>query len=81
MLANAGIARALCPSKQAAPDVRLAFSTMLKLSCGGQFYWWRKLEYLEKTTNLSQVTVVVPIDNVQNYILISDLYHKFTIMD
>jgi len=19
---------------------------------GGQFYWWRKLEYLEKTTNL-----------------------------
>ena len=23
---------------------------------GGQFYWWRKLEYLEKTTDLSQVT-------------------------
>ena len=23
---------------------------------GGQFYWWRKLEYPEKTTNLSQVT-------------------------
>jgi len=23
---------------------------------GSQFYWWRKLEYLEKTTNLSQVT-------------------------
>ena len=23
---------------------------------GGQFYWWRKLEYPEKTTNMSQVT-------------------------
>jgi hypothetical protein len=23
---------------------------------GGQFYWWRKTEYPEKTTNLSQVT-------------------------
>jgi hypothetical protein len=23
---------------------------------GGQFYWWRKLEYPEKTTNLPQVT-------------------------
>jgi hypothetical protein len=23
---------------------------------GGQFYWWRKPEYMEKTTNLSQVT-------------------------
>jgi hypothetical protein len=23
---------------------------------GGQFYWWRKLEYPEKTTDLSEVT-------------------------
>ena len=23
---------------------------------GGQFYWWMKSEYLEKTTDLSQVT-------------------------
>jgi hypothetical protein len=23
---------------------------------GGNFYWWRKPEYLEKTTDLSQVT-------------------------
>jgi hypothetical protein len=30
----------------------------------GQFYWWRKLEYSKKTTDLSQVT--------------DKLYHKYT---
>ena len=34
----------------------LATFNKFQLYCGDQFYWWRKQEYQEKTSNLSQIT-------------------------
>ena len=34
----------------------VTFNNITDINCGGQFYWWRKQEYLEKTTDMMQVT-------------------------
>jgi hypothetical protein len=33
-----------------------SLSVIFQLNRGGLFYWWKKLEYPEKTTDMSQLT-------------------------
>jgi hypothetical protein len=44
-------------------------STIFQLYRGGQFYWWRKPEYTEKTTDLLQV-----MDGVRTHNFSGDMH-------